>query len=155
MNNQDQIEVLNSLIIINNDRIEGYDTASEETEEADLKNLFANLQTSSHTCRKELIAEVIRLGGEVDEGTRVTGKFFRVWMDLKAALSGNDRKTILSSCEYGENVAQETYDDALSGNVQELNHEQKSMLMAQRKTLQIDHEKIKDLIEKLDLQENK
>jgi hypothetical protein len=32
--------VLNTLIIINNDRIEGYETAAKETEEQDLKVLF-------------------------------------------------------------------------------------------------------------------
>jgi len=35
--------VLNTLIENNNDRIEGYETASNETEEQDLKTLFAQL----------------------------------------------------------------------------------------------------------------
>ena len=33
MKNEKTIEVLNKLIIINNDRIEGYETAAKETEE--------------------------------------------------------------------------------------------------------------------------
>ena len=53
------IKVLNSLVIINNDRIEGYKTASNETREIDLKTLFFDFIKTSEHCRKELIAEVI------------------------------------------------------------------------------------------------
>jgi hypothetical protein len=35
--------VLNTLITINNDRIEGYETATKETEEQDLKTLFGTI----------------------------------------------------------------------------------------------------------------
>ncbi len=150
MNNEAQIEVLNTLIVINNDRIEGYETASTETEETDLKNLFADLQQTSRQCKGELIEEVLKLGGMHEEGTKITGKFFRVWMDVKAALMGNDRKAILNSCEYGENVAQETYDDALRNNVEELNAAQKAMLTAQQRLLKTDHETIKGLIAMLE-----
>ena len=38
MNTEKSIEILNSLIQINNDRIQGYETASKETEEVDLKS---------------------------------------------------------------------------------------------------------------------
>ncbi len=150
MNNEAQIEVLNTLIVINNDRIEGYETASAETEESDLKKLFADLQQTSQQCKGELIGEVQKLGGMHEEGTKITGKFFRVWMDVKAALTGNDRKAILNSCEYGENVAQETYDDALRNNIEELNAEQKTMLTAQQAMLKTDHETVKGLIAMLE-----
>uniref|UniRef100_UPI0025C47882 YtxH domain-containing protein n=1 Tax=Marinilabilia sp. TaxID=2021252 RepID=UPI0025C47882 len=54
LGNEKAIEVLNSLITINNDRIEGYETASNETEEPDLKNLFAQFISTSQKCKKEL-----------------------------------------------------------------------------------------------------
>jgi hypothetical protein len=38
---------IKTLININNDRIKGYVTASIETQEQDLKNLFAQLSTTS------------------------------------------------------------------------------------------------------------
>jgi hypothetical protein len=40
MDNEKKIEVLNSLIVINNDRIEGYKTAEAEAKETDLKCFF-------------------------------------------------------------------------------------------------------------------
>ena len=145
MENGKIIEVLNTLITINNDRIEGYETAGEETEEQDLKTFFSELKQTSLHCNKELIDEVTRLGGTPTEGTRTTGKFFRVWMDVKAALTGKDRKVILNSCEYGEDVAKGTYEKALENNVENLNAEQQAMLKAQHTLLKADHDKVKSM----------
>ncbi len=150
MDNKKSIAVLNSLIVINNDRIEGYKTASDETKEADLKSLFSKFEQTSKKCRDELVAEVKKLGGTPDESTRITGKFFRVWMDVKVALSSNDRKVILDSCEYGEGVAAETYADALTKDRENLSAEQQKMLHEQHALLRADGDKIdalKDLLE--------
>ena len=40
-------ETLNDLIIINNDRYEGYQKAMEQTNDADLKNLFSTFSNQS------------------------------------------------------------------------------------------------------------
>jgi len=143
MEMQKNIEVLNSLITINNDRIEGYETASKETEEQDLENLFTEFISHSQKCKQELVTEVVKLGGEVEEGTLLSGKFFRVWMDVKAALTGKDRKAILNSCEYGEDVAVDTYKKALISHDEDLSSEQKTMLTAHHTVIKADHDKVK------------
>jgi uncharacterized protein (TIGR02284 family) len=145
MEKEKAIDVLNSLITINNDRIEGYETATKETEELDLKTLFARFISTSHKCRQELVMEVNRLGGEAAEGTKTSGKFFRVWMDVKAALTGKDRKAILNSCEYGEDKALETYDNAVENDSEHLNAEQQTMVLAQKSLLKADHDHVKAL----------
>jgi uncharacterized protein (TIGR02284 family) len=147
MKNKKTIEVLNSLITINNDRIEGYETASKETEELDLKQMFAQFILTSQNCKQELVSEVMVLGGEEAEGTKVSGKFFRVWMDVKAALTGNDRKAILNSCEYGEAKATDTYDEALEYDLEHLSAKQQTMLIAQKTLLKADHNQVKALID--------
>ncbi len=143
MENEKTIEVLNTLITINNDRIEGYETAAKETEEQDLKALFARFSSTSEKCKGELVAEVTKLGGTPAEGTRTTGKFFRVWMDVKSALTGKDHKAILNSCEYGEDVAKGTYEKALKNDAENLSAEQQTMIIAQHKLLVADHDKVK------------
>lgn len=143
------IDVLNSLITINNDRIEGYKTASEETEEFELKSLFSGFISTSEKCKRELVNEVNMLGGEQAEGTKFSGKFFRVWMDVKAALTGKDRKAILNSCEFGEEEATETYENALDDNLEHLSTENQVMIRAQLQLLQADRNQIKALIAKL------
>lgn len=144
------IQAFNTLIIINNDRVEGYKTAEAEAEETDLKMLFSDFMQTSVQNRKELVAEVTRLGGTPDEGTRVTGKFFRVWMDVKAAFTGSDRKAILESCEYGEDVILETYKKVLIQDHQDTNSKEQDMLNKHFALLKVDHDKIKELIETID-----
>ena len=145
MENEKTIAVLNTLITINNDRIEGYETASKETEEQDLKTLFAHFSSTSKKCKEELTNEVSKLGGTAAEGTLTIGKFFRVWMDVKAALTGKDRKAILNSCEYGEEQAKETYEKVLEDEIENLNLEQQTMIKAQHTSLKADHDKVKSM----------
>jgi len=145
MEKEKTIEVLNTLITINNDRIEGYETAAKETEEQDLKTLFAHFLQTSQSCKQELITEVTKLGGTPEEGTLTSGKFFRVWMDVKAALTGKDRKAILNSCEYGEDMAKDTYEKALKNHADNLNAEQQTMIKAQHDLLLVDHNKVKSM----------
>ena len=145
MNNDKSIDVLNTLIEINNDRIAGYETALKETEESDLKTLFSKLIQTSQKCKSELIDKISQLGGKPTEGTKTTGKIYRAWMDVKSALTGRDRKAILNSCEYGEDVAVDTYKKAIKDNSQDLSPELKNMLDAQFALIKGDHDKVRNL----------
>ena len=145
MENEKTIAVLNTLITINNDRIEGYETAAKETEEQDLKTLFAHFSSTSKTCKQELTSEVSRLGGAAAEGTLTAGKLHRVWMDVKAAITGKDRKAILNSCEYGEEFAKDTYEKVLENDKENLSMEQQTMIKAQHALLGADHDKVKSM----------
>jgi uncharacterized protein (TIGR02284 family) len=150
MNNEATIKVMNSLIVINNDRIEGYETAAEETEEADLKDLFERFINTSRVCESELVAAVKKLGEMPYEGTTITGEFFRVWMDVKAFLTGKDRISILNSCEYGENAAGNSYKEAIDNNLHALTTQEQKMLNGQANLLKADLNKVvalRDLLE--------
>lgn len=108
-------EALNDLIIINNDRYEGYQKAMEQVEDADLKDLFSQFSMQSKANNAELRSMVPASEDTPDrDETRISGKFYRVWMDVKNSLASNNRKEVLSSCEYGEDVAKKAYEDALS-----------------------------------------
>ena len=145
MNKEKSIDALNMLIEINNDRIQGYETALNETEEADLKNIFSMFLQTSQKCKVELVTEVNKLGGSPIEGTKTSGKFFRVWMDVKAALTGKNRKEILSSCEYGEDAAIDTYNKVLKNDIENITSEQQTLINAQLVLLKADHDKVKNM----------
>lgn len=136
-------EVLNSLITINNDRIKGYETALDETKDADLKSLFTQFIETSKNAKGELEAEVIQLGEKPDDGTRMDGKIYRVWMDFKAAVTGKDRTAILNSCEYGEDVALNTYKDALEE--EHVDPKYKPMIESQKARIKVEHDRVKSL----------
>jgi uncharacterized protein (TIGR02284 family) len=147
MNLENSIDALNTLIQINNDRIEGYKTASEETEDTDLKILFSELSKTSQTCNAALATEVKSLGGTPTEGTKTTGKIYRVWMDFKALVTGKSRSAILNSCEYGEDVAVSTYEDVLDDHSEDLTTVQQAMLKKQHLLIKADHDKVKGMRE--------
>ncbi|MCF6132185.1 ferritin-like domain-containing protein [Flavobacterium wongokense] len=149
METANTIIVLNKLITINNDRIEGYQKAYDETDEQDLKTLFSGFIRNSQKCKTELEDSVNRLGGEVAEGTMTSGKFFRVWMDVKAALTGKDRKAILDSCEFGEDAAKGTYEKVLKDDLSNLSSEQQTMIRAQHTQIKADHDKVKSMRDSL------
>ena len=109
-------EILNDLIQINNDRINGYQNALKELkdEDADLKQLFVSMIDQSHTCKMELATEVAANGSDIETGTTNSGKIYRAWMDVKAVFTGHDRKTVLANCEFGEDAAQKAYKTALA-----------------------------------------
>jgi uncharacterized protein (TIGR02284 family) len=110
------IEVLNDLIEINNDRIDGFSRASKDLGDgdSDLKALFEKFATDSRQNVQELSAAVGELGGEVETGNTATGTIHRAWLDVKATFSGHDRKSILEECERGEDAIKKAYRDALT-----------------------------------------
>jgi uncharacterized protein (TIGR02284 family) len=114
------IDILNDLIKINNDRIEGYRRAISEAGDLniDLRAAFVNFIADSESYREELVEKVRALGGNPsDDSTTLSGKIYRMWMDVKATFSGSDRLSILESCEFGEDAAQKAYQQALEEGV--------------------------------------
>lgn len=143
MTTTESITALNELIEINNDRIAGYKTAIEETKDSDLRSTFLELLRTSEENLAELLKAVYNLGGTPEEGTRTSGKIYRMWMDAKAALTGGSRHQILSSCEYGEDVALEAYEHVFEHHINEMSSEHAEMVRAQKSRLQKDHDKVR------------
>ncbi|MEO5681623.1 MAG: PA2169 family four-helix-bundle protein [Chitinophagaceae bacterium] len=139
------IEILNDLVVINNDRIVGYERALEEAKDtdADLKALFTHMIDESRKIRIDLAGEVQALGGEFEAGTTVTGKLYRAWMDVRAVFTGSDRYTVLANCERGEDAAQAAYKDALEEN--KIPGYIRTTLEAQKSILRASHDKVKAL----------
>lgn len=141
---ENQIEVLNDLIRINNDRVAGYAKASEQlTEDRTLLvPIFERMQTESMANIQELRNEVLRLGGQPDEGTTAGGKLYRSWMDLKATFGGDTASSVLNSCEGGEDAAKASYTNAIeSGNLMD----SAPLVQQQRNAQQLSHNQIKTL----------
>lgn len=146
MENEKITGVLNDLIRINHDRVVGYEKAIDELrdEDADLKTLFQRYITESRQYSQELTQEVTRLGGDPAEGTTNSGKVYRVWMDLKAAITGKDRKTILNNCEFGEDAAQKAYDMALNSEM-DYDPSIRDLIVRQKSSLKSGHDEVKRL----------
>lgn len=142
--NEKLVSVLNGLIEINNDRIEGYKKAADETDtiDVDLQAIFHKMAGDSSKYSGELKSEVAGLGGDAADGTTNMGKVYRVWMDIKSTFTGKDRTTILGLCEYGEDAAQKAYEEALESDA-EMSAEIRQMITEQKSELKTAHDMIK------------
>lgn len=142
--NDNLVEVLNDLIRINNDRIEGYQRANKEARDidVDLRAIFTRMADESRQYAAELIQEVVKLGGEPAEGTTASGKIYRAWMDVKATFTGHDRQSVLASCEFGEDAAQKAYNTALESDA-EMTADVRQLIANQKASLKTSHDVIK------------
>lgn len=138
-------EHLSDLIIINNDRYEGYQKAMDQTKDADLKILFSmmSLQSKANNASLRTLVPASEDTPDRDE-TRLTGKFYRTWMDVKNALDSNNRKKILASCEQGEDVAKKAYENALEDK-EELTADARATIEKQYHEILEAHDKVKAL----------
>lgn len=146
------IEMLNKLITINNDRMEGYEVISELTKESSLKILFLHLANTSKKCKLELIQIMNALGeSAIVQKTKESGEFFRIWIKVKAALNSREHRRILNSCYFGENKAKKIYEKAIENELYYLNAELKHILINQEQLLTNDRDLIKLLSKNIEL----
>ena len=116
ISNKEIVDDLNDLVKINNDRIQGYEKAIEDTQDSDLDDLFRHYVIQSQNFRSQLADHIVRIDGlAVSDATSsdVSSKIHRAWIDIKSALTGKDRDTVLSSVEFGDNAAVEAYQSAI------------------------------------------
>lgn len=114
--NQEIVDDLNDLVKINNDRIQGYEKAIEDNKDPQLDDLFRHYVIQSQKFRSQLAEHIVRIDGlAVTDATStdVGSKIHRAWIDIKSAITGKDRDTVLSSVEFGESMAVEAYKDAI------------------------------------------
>lgn len=138
-------ETLNDLIKINNDRIEGYEKAIKEldTEDTDLQSLFREFCSQSEGLKRELEQNVMELGKETADGSTASGSIYRAWMDVKAAFSGDTRKAVLQSCEFGEDAAQKAY--RMAEEEPDIAPNTKILISKQKLDLKSSHDRVKTL----------
>jgi len=110
------INLLNGLVKVNNDRILGYEKAADaihDIYEIEIKTLFFKMAEESRYYRSKLSEALQQLHSDVQNDTSAAGDIFRIWMGMKAAITGNDVLGTLECCEFGENQALRAYRHAL------------------------------------------
>ena len=144
-------ETLHDLVLVNNDRVEGYEKAWSQTDDsfAELKELFKEFADESRYYAEELHEKIKVLGSEDGiESTTIPGKIYRVWMDIKFMFTGSDSKAILESCEFGEDAIQKAYNEALEER-KYMDADTIRMIEWQCRSLKDSHDLIKEYRDKL------
>jgi uncharacterized protein (TIGR02284 family) len=109
----DVADTLNGLVETLRDGENGFRTAAEAVEDAELKRLFQSFSTQRAQFAEELEIELVRLGKEPAEKGHIAGALHRGWINLKAAVTGKDEGAIVSEAERGEDVAVKNFREAL------------------------------------------
>ena len=130
------VDVLTDILKLHNDRIQGYEMAIDDTEDADLKALFSHYADQSRQLSNDLTASIERAGGTPPEGTTFLGQLHKGWMELKAAITSRDRAAVLASCEQGEDAIKAAYEKAIEPD--------SVVLMSVRTTLHQQYDDIKN-----------
>lgn len=113
IDSKEVISVLNDLIETSKDGEEGFRACAEDIKRPDLRTLFNERALECAKAAQELQAIVIRMGGDPEDSTSISGDMHRRWVDLKSLITGKDDEAILNECERGEDVAKKNYRKAL------------------------------------------
>ena len=111
----DEITTLNTLTATLLDSVQGYRDAAENSESGRFQQLFRTNADERARCAEDLRAEVRRLGGEPEDDQSTMGALHQRWLDLKAAITGQDDKAIINEVERGEDYLKSKFQAALEG----------------------------------------
>ena len=104
---------LNGLIETLKDGENGFKTAAEGLQDAQVKSLFQQYSRQRADMARELQTEVRRLGGDPETAGTFAGAAHRGWINIKSAVTGKDDGTIIAEAERGEDAAKKAYEEAL------------------------------------------
>jgi uncharacterized protein (TIGR02284 family) len=136
------LDTLNDLIETCQDGHEGFREAAEGVSDNELKSLFTKYSNERATYASELQDLVRGLGGTPEHDGSLTAALHRGWMDIKAAIAGNDDAAILNECERGEDSSKKAYQQALE---QELPDYVRQTVQTQYEGVLLAHDHVKSL----------
>lgn len=107
------LDQLSQLLTISHDAEKGYQEASENVDDNELKTLLLTQSRQRAEFAQELDREIRALGGEADNGTSLTADLHRAWINIKSTFSTNDDKAVVQECHRGDQEALNTYNAVL------------------------------------------
>jgi uncharacterized protein (TIGR02284 family) len=115
MNNEKTVSVLNDLLKITNDRIEGFSKVESKVwnTHSGLKADYDRMVSFSQDMKSELIGLIKQRGGEAEDTTTAAGAIHRAWIDLKNTFLGDKDEATLENVIFGEDTAIKAYQNAL------------------------------------------
>lgn len=111
--NEKIVSVLRELAEFVKDGNLGYKKAANESKDQELKSFYTEQSNLRGQFLSEINSSIVSLGGETEKSGTVKGTLYRQYMDVKAAVTGNDEEAIINSCIFGEEWAIKAYHQAL------------------------------------------
>ena len=108
------ISTLNTLIATTIDSITGYENSAKDVDNERFREIFRERANERQRVVEELRSEVRRLGGNPEDDGSLLGKTHQRFEDLKAAITGQDEKSIVNEVERGEDYIKGKFETALN-----------------------------------------
>jgi uncharacterized protein (TIGR02284 family) len=105
---------LNNLLEKNYDAEAGYKMAKDKVKSPRLQNFFDQQQQNRYNFGHELKEEIRNYGKSPDKGTSFTADAHRAWINVKAAVSGDQEEAVLEEAIRGEKAAIEEYNEVIN-----------------------------------------
>ena len=136
------INVLNDLITVCSDSVKEYQEAAEAVEPEEL-----TLVLEEHAKQREKFGEylanfAVELGGEVDGSGSARGAIHRAWMNVKAAIAGENPAAVLAEVARGEQTALDAYTNA---NISVLPEAMQDAIVQQREAIAHAKDRLEEL----------
>jgi uncharacterized protein (TIGR02284 family) len=142
LSTSDFISVLNDLIETCKNGENGFREAAEEVKHPSLKALFLDFANERGKYATELQQRVSQLGQAPETTGSVGAVLHRRWIDLKSALTGQNDQAIINECERGEDIAVESYRNAMA---KDLPSDLKTLVERQFVGVKAAHDKVRNL----------
>jgi len=143
MDNNAQTATLETLATTLIDSINGYEDAAQDTDNTRFQEIFRERSSERREALQRLQSEIRRLGGTPPEDGSFMGKTHQAWLDLKAAITGNDDQRVINSVEAGEDYLKEKFETALSSD--ELSGESRQAVESVYQSVKSGHDQMSQL----------
>ncbi|MBC7928210.1 MAG: PA2169 family four-helix-bundle protein [Bryobacteraceae bacterium] len=136
------IGTLNDLIETCKDGEQGYRDGAEGMTDPQISELFLKYAQQRAEYARELQSHVSKLGKMPETSGSAAGAIHRGWLNIKAAVTGKDTKSVVDEAERGEDIAVDTYQKALA---KDLPSDLKAVVERQYIGVQEAHDKVRTL----------
>ncbi len=137
------IRTLNGLIATTFDSVDGYRTAATDADNHRFVAMFRARAAEREQVVQKLRAEVTRLGGTPEEDGTMLASVHRGFLNLKAAITGNDDAAIVSTVEDGEDHIKAKYEAAMAD--RDVSAPVQSAIQAAYQSVRAGHDEMRDL----------
>lgn len=125
-----ELELLNDLVLINNDRMAVYQKAAACANEPDFATALLNVSYHCGPISIALNQAITNLGGDPATGTSLTGRLIRLWMGTRAFFGSKSRASIMNVCCAVDEIAHKALQKAVKETpaIRQMVHDQQGVL---------------------------
>ena len=139
----EETTTLNTLIATTIDSVTGYENSAKDIDNQRFAQIFRERASERQQVVEELRNEVRRLGGNAEDDGSFLGKAHQRFEDLKAAVTGQDEKSIINEVERGEDYLKEKFETALNSDT--LSGESRSVVERCYQSVRSGHDQMSQL----------